>query len=208
MMAEQKITYRVEVRPLTLAPFTTVSIYSPVLKRYVRVRLQRGHWYKTWLRSDGRFVPADIDNRPDVSRLALTKGEADRAREQFSRLNFAVRVTEVAQDRYPHLTGDVDADASVLGALESVAKQLGVVINITSGKRTYAEQKVLYDAYLNGTGNLAAKPGTSNHERGDAVDGWVGSKPIGSVPGAREALAKVGLRINPKEAWHVSPTGL
>jgi hypothetical protein len=41
---------------------------------------------------------------------------------------------------------------------------------IVSGVRTYAEQVALYQAYLNGTGNLAARPGTSRHERGLAVD--------------------------------------
>ena len=40
---------------------------------------------------------------------------------------------------------------------------------ITSGFRTYAEQARLYQRYLNG-GPLAAAPGTSSHERGQAVD--------------------------------------
>lgn len=39
----------------------------------------------------------------------------------------------------------------------------GAVFTITSGLRTYAEQAVLYQRYLNG-GNIAAKPGESNHE--------------------------------------------
>lgn len=39
-----------------------------------------------------------------------------------------------------------------------------------SSYRTYAQQVELYNAYLNGTGNLAAVPGTSNHGWGLAVD--------------------------------------
>jgi len=36
--------------------------------------------------------------------------------------------------------------------------------------RTYAQQVTAYNNYLNGTGNLAAKPGTSNHGWGLAAD--------------------------------------
>lgn len=39
-----------------------------------------------------------------------------------------------------------------------------------SSYRTYGEQQELYAAYMNGTGNLAAVPGTSNHGWGLAVD--------------------------------------
>jgi hypothetical protein len=37
---------------------------------------------------------------------------------------------------------------------------------VTSGVRTYAEQKALYENYLRG-GNIAARPGSSNHEGWD-----------------------------------------
>src|SRR5262245_1257474 len=40
---------------------------------------------------------------------------------------------------------------------------------VTSGFRTYAEQARLYDRYLHG-GPLAAAPGSSSHESGEAVD--------------------------------------
>ena len=39
-----------------------------------------------------------------------------------------------------------------------------------SSYRSYEEQQELYEDYLNGTGNLAAVPGTSNHGWGTAVD--------------------------------------
>ncbi len=41
---------------------------------------------------------------------------------------------------------------------------------IASAGRTYAEQQALWDAYKAGTGNLAARPGTSRHETGRAID--------------------------------------
>jgi len=52
---------------------------------------------------------------------------------------------------------------------------------VNSGFRTYAEQAVLYQRYLNG-GNLAAPPGQSNHESGRAVD-------VSDIPGFQRAMA-------------------
>jgi len=43
-------------------------------------------------------------------------------------------------------------------------------LGISSGFRSRDEQQRLYDAYLRGEGNLAAKPGSSNHESGFAID--------------------------------------
>ena len=60
--------------------------------------------------------------------------------------------------------------AKQFDAMVAAAKKDGVNITITSGFRSRAEQEKLYAAYKNGTGNLAAKPGTSNHESGDALD--------------------------------------
>jgi LAS superfamily LD-carboxypeptidase LdcB len=44
----------------------------------------------------------------------------------------------------------------------------GLVIN--DGGRSYEDQVRAWNAYQNGTGNLAARPGTSVHEQGRAVD--------------------------------------
>jgi len=50
-----------------------------------------------------------------------------------------------------------------------VLELFGGRVLIVSGRRSYAEQQALWEAYLAG-GNLAARPGTSNHERGMAAD--------------------------------------
>lgn len=43
--------------------------------------------------------------------------------------------------------------------------------NITDAGRTYSEQKAMYEAYLRGDlSATAARPGTSTHETGDALD--------------------------------------
>jgi hypothetical protein len=54
--------------------------------------------------------------------------------------------------------------------LDALAVDLGRPIRVISGWRTRHEQKVLYDRFIAGTGNLAAVPGTSNHEAGWAAD--------------------------------------
>ena len=55
-------------------------------------------------------------------------------------------------------------------AMQSAAKQAGVNLVLSSGFRTMEEQERLYAMYQAGTGNLAAKPGYSNHQNGTAVD--------------------------------------
>ncbi len=98
-------------------------------------------------------------------------------------------------------------DASIAGNFDrmvAAAKKDGVDLQIRSGHRSHQEQEVLYQKYLNGTGNLAAKPGTSNHEKGQAVD-------FANNRGAYAWLAKnatnFGFKNLPGEPWHYSPTG-
>lgn len=54
--------------------------------------------------------------------------------------------------------------------MHAAAAQEGVTLTINSGFRSYPEQKALYDLYKAGRGNLAARPGTSNHQSGIAID--------------------------------------
>ena len=71
---------------------------------------------------------------------------------------------------------------------------------IFSGVRTYAEQVDLWNKYLAG-GNLAARPGTSKHERGEAVD-ISGDKPL-----ATRLAPQFGLGLTvPGEDWHFEVT--
>jgi len=66
------------------------------------------------------------------------------------------------------------------------AKQAGVSIKISSGFRTIARQEYFWNCYQTkscNNGNLAARPGTSNHGKGIALDlntdcgGQTGAKP-------------------------------
>src|SRR5262249_39946955 len=57
--------------------------------------------------------------------------------------------------------------------MQQAADKAGVKLSINSGFRTQEEQEHLYNCYKTGScnnGNLAAKPGFSNHQNGRALD--------------------------------------
>ena len=84
---------------------------------------------------------------------------------------------------------------------------------IASAGRTYAEQRRLWKLYLTGRGNLAARPGTSRHESGRALDItrrtaaqlWAvkGGDPMKRKSGEHIRANDYGwYRTVPTEAWH------
>ncbi len=84
--------------------------------------------------------------------------------------------------------------------LADVGRELNATVQIVSGFRSRKLQQELYDAYIAGHGNLAAKPGHSNHEIGEAADAYINGKPIGAY---RETMRKHGLVLGAKgELWH------
>ena len=75
------------------------------------------------------------------------------------------------------------------------------ILTVISGFRSQDKQQSLYSQYLAGTGNLAAKPGYSNHQDGRAID----TNP--EVGNNYAWLAKNGAsfgfcRTVPSERWH------
>jgi hypothetical protein len=81
------------------------------------------------------------------------------------------------------------------------ARSRGLQIVPTGSKssyRTYAQQQELYRAYLSGMGNLAAKPGTSNHGWGLAVD--VASQAM------RAMIDRIGGKYGWAKKWSDAPT--
>ena len=77
-------------------------------------------------------------------------------------------------------------------------------VTVTSGARTRAQQQKLYDDYLAGTGNLAAKPGTSLHEKGLALD--LGFENDATRRWVHANAANFGLVFPIKsEPWHAEP---
>lgn len=66
-----------------------------------------------------------------------------------------------------------DAAAS-FNKMKAAARRAGISFPVVSGFRTMAQQKALYAAYRAGHGNLAARPGYSNHQGGLSADLGVG----------------------------------
>lgn len=74
---------------------------------------------------------------------------------------------------------------------EAIVKSIGGTI--TSATRSFAQQSALYAKYLAGTGSLAAKPGHSDHELGNALD--IAKTPGMSLAKIREAFTEAGVSI-------------
>lgn len=98
--------------------------------------------------------------------------------------------------------------ATLLAAAKA-AQACGEKWRVNSSYRHRAEQEALYAKYLNGTGNLAARPGTSDHERGLALDmSDPDGSPVGSSTKRRNALQARGMVIDvPGELWHARRVG-
>lgn len=60
--------------------------------------------------------------------------------------------------------------AKAFKLMASAARKAGVELAVRSGFRSHAKQAKLYRRYRRGTGNLAARPGYSQHESGRALD--------------------------------------
>lgn len=91
-------------------------------------------------------------------------------------------------------------------ARQRVKDELGLTVYVVSAYRFYDEQLRLYKLWLAGKGNLAAPPGSSNHERGLAMDlGIVGRQTsVRSDHRANGIFYELG-QIFPvrTEDWHV-----
>jgi D-alanyl-D-alanine carboxypeptidase len=60
--------------------------------------------------------------------------------------------------------------AQAFVAMQAAAERDGVQLWIRSGFRTHEEQAMFYQAWREGWGNRAARPGYSNHQSGRALD--------------------------------------
>lgn len=92
--------------------------------------------------------------------------------------------------------------------MRDAARRDGVNIKLTDSYRTYAAQvdvarrKGIYGVRQpNGKLGLAARPGTSNHGLGRAVDVNLGASP-GASQWLRANAARFGFKTIPREPWH------
>lgn len=85
--------------------------------------------------------------------------------------------------------------------MQAAADKAGVTLSINSGFRSMAEQQHLYQCYQThscNNGNLAAKPGYSNHQNGRALD-----LATGDWTWVANNAARFGFkRTVPSERWH------
>jgi LAS superfamily LD-carboxypeptidase LdcB len=93
--------------------------------------------------------------------------------------------------------------AAAFNQMHAAARAAGINLPVVSGFRSMEAQRALYQKYLNGTGNLAAKPGYSNHQGGIAVDVSVGSTSSATYKWLANNASRFGfVRTVPSEPWH------
>jgi LAS superfamily LD-carboxypeptidase LdcB len=84
--------------------------------------------------------------------------------------------------------------------MRAAAKKAGVKLILNSGFRSNEEQKYFWDLYNQGKGNLAARPGFSNHQNGLALDI---DMPDSTYRWMKQNGRKFGFcRTVPSEVWH------
>jgi LAS superfamily LD-carboxypeptidase LdcB len=95
----------------------------------------------------------------------------------------------------------------MLFAAAKAAKSIRTPLEVSSSYRFRYQQEIVYQLYLAGKGPIAAKPGTSLHEKGRALDfpDNVGQPGLRDDKRARAALETAGFRFDVKsEGWHAS----
>lgn len=128
---------------------------------------------------------------------------------------------------YTQIDGE-RVETSVARAFESLKAEFrrvwGLELLVSSGTRTRAEQQRLYDLYRAGKGNLAAVPGTSNHEEyGPRGPRALDVRDSGGDPGVtrygtaranwlranapRFGFDPAGYGFSQTEPWHIEYTG-
>lgn len=108
----------------------------------------------------------------DVNRLTAAgqRGEAQEARRFVAYQQQTINTIRSAMD--PTQQPGANRRGERPGALqlaEILRRELGITITPGQVVRSRQEQEVLYQRYLRG-GNVAARPGTSPHERGQGID--------------------------------------
>lgn len=113
----------------------------------------------------------------------------------------------------PRSTAIGNLDSTVRHNLNNLAYEYkqatGSTLNVTTGARTYAQQKHFWDLYQAGKGNPANRPGYSLHEYGLAVD--ISPAQVKKAE-SLGLLKKFGfyrpLPNHPKEQQHIQPTSV
>lgn len=191
-----------------------------------REQLRALNWRRkrtTELLSSWREAPAD--KKPSLLKLyRLSRGLAAKSRAkaveegaEYRKARTTLHIREKAlrafrralRNPYPHLSGDLDALPRVLQKLESLARDIGRNIFVTSGTRWPAEQLVLWNNRHSNPFPVAfCCPCQSNHcprdgeSKGRASDCLIGGVPIQHVVSSSK-LREHGLEPLIGDAVHV-----
>ena len=125
--------------------------------------------------------------------------------DRINAMNFVIEV-EIALPTTGPLTtyqGVTLVAPAILSLIACVAATgVNLFPYVVSSYRSYAQQVALWNAYQNGTGNLAAQPGTSDHESGTAID--LSASFQYAHPSVRAWLLSHGWAADvPSEYWHL-----
>ena len=113
-------------------------------------------------------------------------------------------ITKAANGEQAYLRKDAARAFMAMNAESE--RRFGVTLRAASARvayRTYAQQQYFWDLYVSGRGNLAARPGTSNHGLGLAIDlATEQMRRIVDKIGAKYGFAKKWSDA-PSEWWHI-----
>ena len=145
-------------------------------------------------------------------RVKMTKGESIKAN-RWAVNKKRCKETRRTTSKYPFVVLDRDTNwpkDAVSRKLNKLGGRRKRIIFINEGWRTHARQWELWRDYKYNNGNLAAYPGTSNHEYGNAADcsfftsgtsGWRVN--VGEDSRCRTIMKKLNLCLPvPNESWH------
>jgi tape measure domain-containing protein len=140
--------------------------------------------------TDALFDLMNAGNAEDVfDALDKLHGEYERGVRELKGYNSATEESAAAAFKNWNIIADPRVDDELRKRIATMIEMEGIQGKINSGFREYAEQVRLYQKYLAG-GPLAAKPGTSLHESGDALDLVATNKKI-----TKELAEQYGLRV-------------
>jgi hypothetical protein len=168
----------------------------------VVVKSSRGPWRELsfegrtgWVQ--GRFLRAEDEATPEEPEAAADDDAATTRMVAWDGGRRIGLIDVLSIDGEP-----VAADtAAAFRRMREAASRDGVTLRIVSGFRTYEEQEELYRLYRAGRGNLAARPGHSNHQDGRALD--LNTSDGGVYRWLTNNARRFGFkRTVPSERWH------
>ncbi|KAI8835299.1 hedgehog signaling/DD-peptidase zinc-binding domain-containing protein [Chytridium lagenaria] len=203
--------------------------YNDILLSAETTITKLGSWFSQWLspskdspstRNPSKSKPVSTASKKSSS--SASRGESSGLHHQnpLSKSRNLLKKVELTESSlllkkamshlsYPHPAriGGISVVVETACAflkMKKAAQSSNINLRLNSGFRTHAEQTRLYNCYLTkkcNSGNLAAKPGFSNHQNGIALDISVVNTSV--YKWMTENASRFGfVRTVPSEKWH------